>query len=154
VHRGELFGARRKGQLGCACYSPSTVDMTCVCGEDLPRTLVVKILGRMMMMIHHHQDIGTDPTPTPFIHLQFSGSFTFNSTSSCTSGTAPGSLQKIMRRVVRRNVGVSKKCLCFQEVVCVSLFYVIDTGSIGPRAQILGGRRWGLPIYPPLLLRR
>ena len=31
----------------------------------------------------------------------------------------------------RRNVGVSKKCLCFQEVVCVSLFYVIDTGSIG-----------------------
>ena len=39
------------------------------------------------------------------------------STSSCTSGTAPGSLQKIMRRVVRRNVCVSKKCLCFQEVV-------------------------------------
>jgi len=39
------------------------------------------------------------------------------STSSCTSAQSTGSLQKIMGRVVRRNVGVSKKCLCFQEVV-------------------------------------
>ena len=40
------------------------------------------------------------------------------------------------------------------QCVCVSLFYVIDTGSIRPQARILGGPRWGLPIYPPLLLRR
>jgi hypothetical protein len=30
-------------------------------------------------------------------------------------------------------------------IVCVSLFYVIDPGSIRPRARILGGPRWGLP---------
>ena len=33
--------------------------------------------------------------------------------------------------------------------VCVSLFYVIDTGSIRPRARIPGEPSWGLPIYPP-----
>ena len=31
--------------------------------------------------------------------------------------------------------------------VCVSLFYVIDTGSIGSRTHHVTG--WGLPIYPP-----
>ncbi len=35
--------------------------------------------------------------------------------------------------------------------VCVSLFYVIDTGSIRPRARIPGEPNWGLPIYPPPL---
>ena len=34
-------------------------------------------------------------------------------------------------------------------IVCVSLFYVIDTGSIRPRARIPPS--WGLPIYPPPL---
>ena len=34
-----------------------------------------------------------------------------------------------------------------RPTVCVSLFYVIDTGSIGSRARhhVTG---WGLPIYP------
>ena len=36
----------------------------------------------------------------------------------------------------------------FVSSQCVSLFYVIDTGSIRPRARILGGPRWRLPIYP------
>ena len=36
-------------------------------------------------------------------------------------------------------------------VVCVPLFYVIDTGSTGSRGLI---RTWGLPVYPPPLLRR
>ena len=35
--------------------------------------------------------------------------------------------------------------------MCVSLFYVIDTGSTGSRGPIL---TWGLPVYPPPLLRR
>ena len=35
--------------------------------------------------------------------------------------------------------------------MCVSLFYVIDTGSIRPRARILGGPSWRLLIYPSLL---
>jgi hypothetical protein len=35
--------------------------------------------------------------------------------------------------------------------VCVSLFYVIDTGSIRPRARIPGEPNWGLPIFPSLL---
>ena len=39
----------------------------------------------------------------------------------------------------------------FVSSQCVSLFYVIDTGSIRPRARILGGPRWRLPIYPSLL---
>ena len=39
----------------------------------------------------------------------------------------------------------------WKKNVCVSLFYVIDTGSIRPRARILEGPRWGLPIYPPPL---
>jgi len=33
--------------------------------------------------------------------------------------------------------------------VCVSLFYVINTGSTGSRGPI---RTWGLPVYPPPLL--
>ncbi len=36
------------------------------------------------------------------------------------------------------------------DTVCVSLF-VIDTGSTGSRGPIL---TWGLPVYPPPLLRR
>ena len=32
--------------------------------------------------------------------------------------------------------------------VCVSLFYVIDTGSIRTRARIQGEPNLGLPIYP------
>ena len=49
---------------------------------------------------------------------------------------------------------VTMEFVRYLTCVCVSLFYVIDTGSIRPRARILGGPRWGLPIYPPLLLRR
>jgi hypothetical protein len=33
------------------------------------------------------------------------------------------------------------------SLFCVSLFYVIDTGSTGSRR-----RTWGLPVYPPPLL--
>jgi len=38
----------------------------------------------------------------------------------------------------------------FDWTQCVSLFYVIDTGSIGSRTRhhVTG---WGLPIYPPPL---
>ncbi len=35
-------------------------------------------------------------------------------------------------------------CSC----VCVSLFYVIDTGSIRPRARILGGTELGVTYLP------
>jgi hypothetical protein len=38
-----------------------------------------------------------------------------------------------------------------ESIVCVSLFYVIDTGSTGFRGQIW---TWELPVYPPPLLRR
>jgi len=57
---------------------------------------------------------------------------------------------------VAEAIDLGKKCqnefLCATHnnslCVCVSLFYVIDTGSIRPRARILEGPRWGLPIYP------
>ena len=44
-----------------------------------------------------------------------------------------------------------KKKSIIINLVCVSLFYVIDTGSIRPRARIPGEPNWGLPIYPPPL---
>ena len=84
----------------------------CLAGREGSRVLSRGSSGRSKPCRRH-----LDRAQQPQRRAAAPGCPLFLSTSSCTSGKQAGSLQKIMRRVVRRNVGVSKKCLCFQEVV-------------------------------------
>jgi len=61
----------------------------------------------------------------------------------------PGETEEDGRREIGQLLGSLGTNLQFDlQPVCVSLFYVIDTGSIGSRTRhhVTG---WGLPIYPP-----